>query len=222
MKIYFMGGTAFLVVMALSVPGNADSGKITNAKTEKVNKVDLVQRDVMQGFNDLGDFHYRSIEGIPDYKHFDNDFSNNESLLQDGSEHESSNPGLPFGEIFMLNKVSDKIEFKGPSKSLTDYSYDETDFSAEGGGSFDDKIDFSDSRPNLTFGWDRGLGQGSNWKMSLDLGVAFQSFDRVDLNSDGSLATDSKFRAYLDNEDGFTDHVKDVKPFIGFGITYKF
>jgi hypothetical protein len=86
-----------------------------------------------------------------------------------------------------------------------------------------DGIDFGNLAPHAGIDWDHEIGEGNEWVVSLDLGIAFQGLMKLEPDSDGSATTNPSVSAHSRGEkQGLTDKIKNAATFFGFALTYKF
>lgn len=109
--------------------------------------------------------------------------------------------------------------------STASYTIGNTTYSASEVGSLTGDMGFNKVGPYVGLGFGNPFGDQSRWSFSLDLGVFYQGTPDVNLNANGTLASDASFLADLAREEeDLKNMVEDYKfyPVVSFGIAYRF
>jgi hypothetical protein len=126
---------------------------------------------------------------------------------------------ISFRDSFLLSKD----EVNGSEKSWYEYVINPRACRLAELGRREDGIDFGYLAPDAGIGWYHETGEGNEWVISLDLGIAFQGLTKLEPDSDGSATTNPSLSARSGGEkQGLTDQIKNAATFFGFALTYKF
>lgn len=86
-----------------------------------------------------------------------------------------------------------------------------------------DRIDFGRIAPHVGIDWRHQVGKARRWIVSFDLGVAYRGTPQVGVSPGDALSSKQRSWADLENpKHTFADQMRDPKPLVAFGLTYKF
>jgi hypothetical protein len=135
--------------------------------------------------------------------------------------HPFPTSGFRFSGGLIVN--NNKVDATG--KPQGSYTIGGTTYTAAQVGNLTGRIEFNSTAPYAGIGWGNAVAKGLPLTVCIDAGVMFQGIPKVSLSANGTLASDSTFKANLAKEEATirdtTDNLK-YYPVVSLGLAYRF